>query len=56
MDIRMTQTRRLSEDAFTTKVFNRGQTYYDVADTAARSAIAKGWAVCVDDVKENVNV
>lgn len=43
MRITFKETRRLSEDGFTVRRFEAGQTY-EVADSAARAAIRNGWA------------
>lgn len=50
MLITFLQTRRLSEDTFIVKRFYKDGTY-DVADTAARSAIKYGWAVSAEPPK-----
>lgn len=44
MYVRMTQTRRGSEDGFALRCFHAGA-YYDIADTLARRFIRAGWAI-----------
>ncbi|NBX02715.1 MAG: hypothetical protein EBR02_01345 [Alphaproteobacteria bacterium] len=44
MHIFMLTTHRGSEDGFSLRLFEREE-HYDVADTLARSFIARGWAV-----------
>ena len=48
MLIRMSETRRISEDGFVTRQLAKGETC-NVADTAARHAINQGWAVCAEE-------
>lgn len=48
MLVLFSETRRLSEDGFAVKVYEKGHAY-DLADNAARRAINKGWASKVDD-------
>jgi hypothetical protein len=48
MFIRMSETRRVSEDGFVTRQLAKGETC-NVADTAARHAINHGWAVCAEE-------
>jgi len=43
MFITMKETRRVSEDGFSTRLLENGKTY-DVADTAARDCIKQKWA------------
>ena len=47
MKIKMTQTRRGSEDGHVVKRFEKGQEY-DVADTLARTFLRHGYAQVVD--------
>lgn len=49
--IRMLETRRGSEDAFTVRRFMKGETY-DVADLLARQFIGSGYAVKVGSVED----
>ena len=44
MLITMLETRQVSEDAFTVRCLEKGETY-DIADMAARMAIRSGWAI-----------
>lgn len=48
MRITMLETRRLSEDGFSIKRFEKGQTY-DVRHTAACEAMRQGWAFNAED-------
>jgi len=44
MRLKMLETRRASEDAFTVKCFEGGKIYDNVADSTARYMICQGWA------------
>ena len=47
MLIKFLGTHRISEDGHTTRVCEIGKEY-DVADSAARDALNKGWAYCTE--------
>ncbi len=55
MKIKMLETHRVSEDGFVLRLLEAGKVY-DVADTAARACVMRGWALgegCWNEDNEN---